>query len=95
MEVMVPRMVFDMKQGVGRLIRTQSDRGFVAILDVRVWTGTSSEGTHAKRMQTIDLDKQKRRMGYGKKLLDTLGYRKVTDDFTILQTFVKRFFKAS
>jgi ATP-dependent DNA helicase DinG len=95
MEVMVPRMVFDMKQGVGRLIRTQSDRGFVAILDVRVWTGTSNEGTHAKRMKTIDLDTQKKRMGYGKKLLDTLGYRKVTDDFTILQTFVNRFFKAS
>jgi len=95
MEVMVPRMVFDMKQGVGRLIRTQSDRGFVAILDVRVWTGTSNEGTHAKRMKHIDNDNQKRRMGYGKKLLDTLGYRKITDDFTILQTFVKRFFKTS
>jgi len=95
MQVMVPSMIFDMKQGVGRLIRTQSDRGFVAILDTRVWTGTSNEGTHAARMNKIEQDKDKKRMGYGKKLLDTLGYRKITDDFTILQRFVNRFFKAS
>ncbi len=32
----VPRMIIDLKQGAGRLIRTQSDRGVIAILDSRV-----------------------------------------------------------
>ena len=32
----VPRMVIDLKQGAGRLIRTQSDWGVIAILDSRL-----------------------------------------------------------
>jgi Rad3-related DNA helicase len=29
-------MLFDLRQGVGRLIRSQRDKGFIAILDSRV-----------------------------------------------------------
>lgn len=91
-EVMVPQMIFDMKQGVGRLIRTQSDRGFVAILDPRVWTGSRSK--HASNLQKVKNDPLKKRLGFGKLLLDTLGYTQVTDDFTVLQSFVKKYFNA-
>lgn len=33
----VPQATLNLKQGVGRLIRTVDDRGIVAILDVRIW----------------------------------------------------------
>jgi ATP-dependent DNA helicase DinG len=35
-EVAVPEMVIQLKQGVGRLIRSASDTGIVSILDPRV-----------------------------------------------------------
>lgn len=34
----VPQAVIRLKQGVGRLIRTESDYGVVAIMDPRIWT---------------------------------------------------------
>jgi ATP-dependent DNA helicase DinG len=34
----VPKMIIDLKQGVGRLIRTSTDRGVIAILDPRIRT---------------------------------------------------------
>lgn len=36
MEVSVPEMVIKLKQGIGRLIRSQTDRGIVSIIDSRV-----------------------------------------------------------
>jgi ATP-dependent DNA helicase DinG len=35
-EVIIPKMLIKLKQGVGRLIRTETDTGVVAILDSRV-----------------------------------------------------------
>lgn len=37
MDVQMVDMLIDLRQGVGRLIRTKDDRGCVAILDSRVW----------------------------------------------------------
>ena len=37
-EIQMTDMLIDLRQGVGRLIRTRADRGCVAILDNRVWT---------------------------------------------------------
>lgn len=37
-EVQMADMLIDLRQGVGRLIRSRNDRGCVAILDNRVWT---------------------------------------------------------
>jgi len=88
--VMIPRMFIDMKQGVGRLIRTTSDRGFIAILDPRIWTGSGTK--HATNMRKINADPFKTRMGYGKELLDSLGFTTVTEDFTVLKKFVTKFF---
>lgn len=91
-EVYIPRMVFDLKQGVGRLIRTKKDFGVVAILDPRIWTGTSNDSRHQKIIEHISAisDPTKRKsMGYGKKAVLATGYTRLTDDFTRVQTFVK------
>ena len=37
-EVQMTDMLIDLRQGVGRLIRSRGDRGCVAILDNRIWT---------------------------------------------------------
>ena len=37
-ELSLPRMILRLKQGMGRLIRTETDRGVMAILDVRIST---------------------------------------------------------
>ena len=42
----VPQMIIKLRQGAGRLIRTESDTGILAILDVRA----SSRGTHRARV---------------------------------------------
>jgi Rad3-related DNA helicase len=91
-EVLIPLMFFDMKQGVGRLIRTQADKGFIAILDPRVWTGSINPTTHATRLKTLKLDPNKTRIGYGKDLLNFLGFNSITDDFTVVKKFVNKFF---
>ena len=36
MEVLVPEMIIKLKQGIGRLIRNQTDKGIVSIIDSRV-----------------------------------------------------------
>lgn len=36
MEVLVPEMVIKLKQGIGRLIRSEHDKGIISIIDSRV-----------------------------------------------------------
>lgn len=36
MEIYVPEMIIKLKQGIGRLIRSESDKGIVSIIDSRV-----------------------------------------------------------
>lgn len=36
MQVLVPEMIIKLKQGVGRLIRNETDRGIISIIDSRV-----------------------------------------------------------
>lgn len=42
MEVYVPEMVIKLKQGIGRLIRSESDKGIVSIIDSRVGDTSNS-----------------------------------------------------
>lgn len=42
-QVDIPDMIFDLRQGIGRLIRTTTDTGVVAILDVRALTKNYSK----------------------------------------------------
>ena len=39
MDVAVPEMILKLKQGLGRLIRSETDRGIISILDSRISEG--------------------------------------------------------
>jgi len=103
--VSVPQMLFDLKQAAGRLIRTKSDKGVVALLDSRVWTGTSNALKHTRmlvdirKMRTFlrDNPDQRRRFkgegsyrGYGKKAVNATGFTNSTPSFTKAASFVKK-----
>lgn len=102
--VSIPQMLFDLKQAVGRLIRTQTDRGVVAILDSRVWTGTSNIFKHQRvladiqRMRKFLRDNPEARSrfhndasyrGYGRQAVDATGFINTTPSFTKAETFAK------
>jgi ATP-dependent DNA helicase DinG len=90
--VSLPAMFTDMRQGTGRLIRSATDKGIIAILDVRAWTGGSKE--HDKRLKRIIADPDHKRLGYGKELLDILGFTTLTNDFTRLERWYNKTFAA-
>ncbi|OMF65347.1 ATP-dependent DNA helicase [Paenibacillus sp. FSL R5-0766] len=69
MEVFVPDMLLRLRQGTGRLIRSETDLGILSILDSRL-----SEA--AKK-------------SYRAQVLDTLPFKKVTEDFVVLEKFVQ------
>lgn len=66
MEVSVPLMIVKLRQGVGRLIRKQDDKGIVAILDPRVSDGVKRRYKEAVfnslpiKRKTNDIEKIKR-----------------------------------
>lgn len=93
-EVFIPRMVFDLKQAAGRLIRRKTDYGVVAILDPRVWSGSggTKQETHYRFMETLKYapPKMRKPRWYGKTIIDSLGFPLYQDSFTKLQTFVNK-----
>ncbi|MNC39462.1 hypothetical protein D3C75_881220 [compost metagenome] len=68
-EVFVPDMLLRLRQGTGRLIRSETDLGVLSILDSRLCAAA--------------------RKGYRDKVLETLPFKKVTEDFSVLERFVK------
>lgn len=80
--VSLPAMFTDMRQGTGRLIRSATDKGIVAVLDIRIYTGGGKY--HAERLEKVILDSKHRSLGYGKDLMDILGFTSSTNDFTRL-----------
>lgn len=103
--VSVPQMLFDLKQAVGRLIRTKTDKGIVAILDSRIWTGTSNQLKHRsmladiRKMRTYLRENPAQRnrfkgegsyRGYGKKAINATGFTNRTPSFTKAEAFVKK-----
>ncbi len=85
-EVYVPKMLFDLRQGTGRLIRSTTDRGVIAILDTRIWTGTSDASKHAVKWETLEKriadNKPYTPAGYGKMVVLSLGFENVVDNFS-------------
>ncbi|WP_127548663.1 ATP-dependent DNA helicase [uncultured Paenibacillus sp.] len=69
MEVFVPDMLLRLRQGTGRLIRSETDLGILSILDSRL-------SATAKK-------------SYQEQVLDTLPFKKVTEDFEVLERFVQ------
>lgn len=70
MDVFVPDMLLRLRQGSGRLIRSETDLGVLSILDSRL-----SEA--AKK-------------NYRGQVLETLPFKNVTEDFSVLERFVQQ-----
>ncbi len=87
-----PQMFMEMRQAVGRLLRATTDVGFIVHMDPRTWTGSKDPKIHAARMVKIMNHPQNPRMGYGKELLDILGYPKITRHFTNIEIYAKAWF---
>lgn len=88
--IAIPAMFTEMRQGTGRLIRSAKDKGVIAILDIRIWTGGGQY--HADNLEKAK--KTFKRFGYGKKLLDVLGFTTWTNDFTRLEEWFKKTFRS-
>lgn len=76
----VPRMMVDLQQAAGRLLRSVNDKGVVAILDSRIWTGAKKEWSPE------DVPKRHPWMGYGKQIVDLLPF-KYTPRLELIQQF--------
>ncbi|AIQ34464.1 hypothetical protein R50345_07455 [Paenibacillus sp. FSL R5-0345] len=68
-DVFVPDMLLRLRQGTGRLIRSETDLGVLSILDSRLSTAAKKD--------------------YQEKVLGSLPFKKVTEDFGVLEKFVK------
>lgn len=68
-EVFVPDMLLRLRQGTGRLIRSETDLGVLSILDSRLSIAAKKD--------------------YRDKVLETLPFKRVTEDYKILEQFVK------
>jgi ATP-dependent DNA helicase DinG len=80
----LPKMFVDLMQAAGRLIRTHTDRGVFAILDVRMWVGSNKK-----------IDPELIRInngqwpGYGSKAFRQLPFTNVTPNFELAQRFLR------
>ena len=100
-ELSVPAMIRRTRQGAGRLIRTDQDRGIVAILDPRFWTG-GVVGKHHTILSAIIAKATSKDLnvkaiapvkgGYGDTLIQLLGFTKITNNITIAQRWYKTIF---
>ncbi|HEY4431819.1 MAG TPA: ATP-dependent DNA helicase [Paenibacillus sp.] len=68
-DVFVPDMLLRLRQGTGRLIRSETDLGVLSILDSRLSAAAKKD--------------------YRDKVLGSLPFNKVTEDFKVLEKFVK------
>lgn len=68
-DVFVPDMLLRLRQGTGRLIRSETDLGVLSILDSRLSTAAKKD--------------------YRDKVLGALPFKKVTEDFSVLEKFVQ------
>jgi ATP-dependent DNA helicase DinG len=80
----IPSMITDLRQGAGRLIRSKTDKGVLAILDCRIWTG------NGKRAPT---EATKSYAGYGIQVINALGFSQRTSDISIVERKMKEWFK--
>ncbi|MNL67554.1 hypothetical protein D3C87_1921490 [compost metagenome] len=65
----MPDMLLRLRQGTGRLIRSETDLGVLSILDSRLCAAAKKD--------------------YRDKVLETLPFKRVTEDFSVLEKFVQ------
>ena len=86
----VPMMVNDIRQGAGRLIRTQEDVGLLSILDPRLWTAGVMGNHERLLLRTTRIKGKKVEHNFlktGKALTKSLGFN-YTPDFSEAKNFV-------
>jgi ATP-dependent DNA helicase DinG len=79
--VQVPIMLMDLRQGAGRLIRSKTDKGVLAILDPRVWTGSG---------KYLPKPGQRSYNGYGRQVVAAIGFSNTTTDFVLVNRCLKQ-----
>lgn len=79
--VQLPAMFTELRQGAGRLIRSKTDRGVLAILDPRIWTGSSRQ---------LPSPTQSFPRGYGEQAVNAIGFSNTTDDFSLVDRYLAR-----
>lgn len=96
-KVYIPLMMIDLKQGVGRLLRSKDDRGLLAILDPRAWSGSTKKhkSIMVKIKAALESEWQGRYggekfYGYGRLISTDLNQVNVTNDFTTAISFAKQ-----
>jgi Rad3-related DNA helicase len=72
----VPHMLMELRQGAGRLIRSTTDFGVLAILDTRVFTGNSTG---------VPTQNQEVYKGYGKTAIDATGFKNPIYEFDLVE----------
>lgn len=77
--VQIPVMLTDLRQGAGRLIRSKTDKGVLAILDPRIWTGNGKQ---------LPILGQKNYQGYGGLAASAIGFGNRTADFNFVTKFL-------
>jgi len=77
----IPQMLTDLRQGAGRLIRSKTDEGLLAILDGRVWTGSN---------QRAPVTGQASYLGYGKLVVDSIGFSQRTSKFELADAYLRK-----
>lgn len=97
-KVYIPLMMIDLKQGVGRLLRSKDDRGMLAILDPRAWTGSSKKHKSIMVKVKAALEAEwegkygggTKFYGYGRLISTDLNQVNITNDFTTAIAFAKQ-----
>lgn len=79
--VQIPVMLTDLRQGAGRLIRSKTDKGVLAILDPRIWTGNGKQ---------LPILGQKNYQGYGGLAASAIGFSNRTADFNFVTKFLNK-----
>lgn len=79
--VQIPVMLTDLRQGAGRLIRSKTDKGVLAILDPRIWTGSAKK---------LPVTGQRSRVGYGAQAAAAIGFSQQTADFGLVDKCLKQ-----
>ena len=74
-QLQIPHMLTELRQGAGRLIRSKTDRGVLAILDARMFTGNSKDRPRPDQMEY---------RGYGKQAADATGFNNRVHDFEVI-----------
>lgn len=72
----IPHMLTELRQGAGRLIRARTDKGVLAILDSRMFTGNSTDRPTPTQTSY---------RGYGKLAADATGFKNSVFDFEVIQ----------